>query len=233
MIKIIEGSYASFFPRETTAMFRDRAETFSTRLNWDVVVENGYERDAFDDINPMYLVSVDPETEEYWGSLRLLPTTGPNMLRDVFSQLLGDNGHVENDTIWEISRICARAADGQPDRSRSGINYALSELILGMGEVSVLAGLTQFVSVFDARMFRVLKAAGCEPRIIGNPQQIGETMCYAGLFDTGKGPLQAFRAALGIHGSVLAPGATDWCFVDRAAWALPKGMSPNIFGPQK
>jgi hypothetical protein len=99
MLKLIEGSYASFFPKEIDAMFRNRAETFSDRLGWKVVVRDGYERDVFDDANPLYLVSVDPDTEEYWGSLRLLPTTGPNMLRDVFPHLL-DGEYIESATIW-------------------------------------------------------------------------------------------------------------------------------------
>ena len=211
MLKIIEGSYASFFPREMDAMFRNRAETFSDRLGWEVVVKDGRERDVFDDANPVYLVSVDPETEEYWGSLRLLPTTGPNMLRDVFPQLL-DGGYVESATIWESSRICAAALPGQPERNRSGVNYVLCELILGIGEVALAAGLTQIVSVFDARIFRVLKAAGCNPEIIGTPQRIGGVMSYAGLFDTGEGPLKAFRGATGIDHSVLAPGAKEIAF---------------------
>lgn len=210
MLKLIEGSYASFFPKEIDAMFRNRAETFSDRLGWEVVVKGGRERDAFDDANPLYLVSVDPDTEEYWGSLRLLPTTGPNMLRDVFPQLL-DGGYIESATIWESSRICAAAAPGQPERSKS-VNYVLSELILGIGEVAVAAGLTQVVSVFDARIFRVLKAAGCNPQIVGTPQRIGGVMSYAGLFDTGEGPLRAFRAASGIERSVLAPGAKEMAF---------------------
>lgn len=210
MLKLIEGSYASFFPKEIDAMFRNRAETFSDRLGWEVVVKDGRERDAFDDANPLYLVSVDPDTEEYWGSLRLLPTTGPNMLRDVFPQLL-DGGYIESATIWESSRICAAAAPGQPERSKS-VNYVLSELILGIGEVAVAAGLTQVVSVFDTRIFRVLKAAGCNPQIIGTPQRIGGVMSYAGLFDTGEGPLRAFRAASGIERSVLAPGAKEVAF---------------------
>jgi acyl homoserine lactone synthase len=211
MLKLIEGSYASFFPKEVDAMFRNRAETFSDRLGWEVVVKDGYERDVFDDANPLYLVSVDPDTEEYWGSLRLLPTTGPNMLRDVFAQLL-DGEYIESATIWESSRICAAALAGQPGRSRSGVNYVLSELILGIGEVAVAAGLTQVVSVFDARIFRVLKAAGCNPQIIGTPQRIGGVMSYAGLFDTGEGPLKAFRAATGVEHSVLAPGAKEMAF---------------------
>ena len=168
MLKLIEGSYASFFPKEIDAMFRNRAETFSNRLGWEVVVKDGYERDSFDAANPLYLVSVDPDTEEYWGSLRLLPTTGPNMLRDVFPQLL-DGECIESATIWESSRICTAAARSQPERSKSAASCVLSELILGIGEVAVAAGLTQIVSVFDARMFRVLRAAGSNPQVIGTP----------------------------------------------------------------
>ena len=83
---------------------------------------------------------------------------------------------------------------------------------MGIGEVAVAAGLTQIVSVFDARMFRVLRAAGSNPQVIGTPQRIGGVMCYAGLFDTGEGPLKAFRAATGIEHSVLAPDAKEIAF---------------------
>lgn len=212
MLKLIEGSYASFFPREMDAMFRNRAETFSERLGWDVVVNNGYERDRFDDINPLYLVSVDPDTERYWGSLRLLPTSGPNMLRDVFPQLLEEGEVVESSTIWESSRICAVAVEGQPGRSRNGVNFVVNELVAGIGEVAVLAGLTQIVSVFDARILRVLKAVGCDPEIIGGPQRIGDTMAYAGLFEPDPVRLSVFRTEFGMGDSVLAPGAREMAF---------------------
>lgn len=210
MLKLIEGSYASFFPKEMDAMFRNRAETFSDRLGWEVIVKDGYERDVFDDANPLYLVSVDPGTEQYLGSLRLLPTTGPNMLRDVFPQLL-DGEYIESATIWEASRICTTPGRSQSEAGRSA-NQVLSELILGIGEVAVAAGLTQIAAVFDARIFRVLKAAGCNPQIIGTPRRIGGVMSYAGLFDAGEGPLKAFRAATGIERSVLAPGAKEIAF---------------------
>ena len=211
MLKFIEGSRASMFPREMDAMLRNRALTFSERLGWDVTVKNGYERDKFDDENPLYLVSVDPKTNEYWGSLRLLPTTGPNMLRDVFPFLLDEDECIESATIWESSRICAVCVNGQPERSTNGVNFVLSELIAGIGEVAILAGLTQIVSVFDARIYRVLKAVGCNPQLIGRPRRIGGTMCYAGLFDTGEGLLQAlqtFREELGIE----APEAKELAF---------------------
>jgi len=212
MLKLIEGSYASFFPKEMDAMFRNRAETFADRLGWEVVVTNGYERDRFDDLNPLYLVSVDPVTDRYRGSLRLLPTTGPNMLRDVFPQLLEDGDVVESATIWEASRICAIASPGQSARGKGGAHAVLGELIAGIGEVGVIAGLTQIVAVFDERLMRILKAVGCPPQIIGKPQLIGGTMSYAALFDTSEDILAAFCASLGIDGRVLAPEARELAF---------------------
>ena len=160
---------------------------------------------TFDDANPLYLVSIDPLTREYRGSVRLLPTTGPNMLRDVFPFLLGEDEFVESPTIWEISRICTAAWERQPERSTSGFNPALGELIVGIVEVGLMAGLTQIVAVFDARIYRVVKAAGCNPQLIGRPQRIGDTMSYVGVFDTGNSPLAAIRRAVGIDGSVIAP----------------------------
>ena len=230
MLKLIEGSYASFFPREMDAMFRDRARTFSGRLGWEVTVKDGYERDTFDDANPLYLVSVDPDTEQYRGSLRLLPTTGPNMLRDVFPFLLGEGEFIESATIWEASRICAVAADGQPERSKNGVSLALGELLAGIGEVAIIAGLTQIVAVFDERIYRILKAAGCAPQIIGTPRRIGGTMSYAGLFDTGEGPLQAVPRAARNRGLGSRPGCAGTRF--RAgcrprAGELPKKNRPN------
>ena len=205
MLKVIEGTQSSLFPKEMDAMFRNRASVFSERLGWEVTVKDGRERDVFDDENPLYLISVDPYTGEYWGSLRLLPTTGPNMLRDVFPFLLERGEFIESATIWETSRICAIAAEGQPERSKNGVSLALGELLAGIGEIAITAGLTQIVAVFDARIYRVLRAAGCDPQIIGKPRRIGSTMSYAELFDTGEGPLQSIRNALGIRGSVLAP----------------------------
>ena len=95
MLKVIEGTQSSLFPKEMDAMFRNRASVFSERLGWEVTVKDGRERDVFDDENPLYLISVDPRTGEYWGSLRLLPTTGPNMLRDVFPFLLSKDESIE------------------------------------------------------------------------------------------------------------------------------------------
>lgn len=218
MIRLFDKTNTNPGAREIDDMFRSRAETFSDRLGWEVVVDNGYERDRFDDLNPLYVVSVDPDSGEYWGSLRLLPTTGPNMLRNVFPQLLGEAEPVADATIWESSRICVANLADQPERMKSWLNYALCELLLGVGEIAIPLGLSKIVSVFDARMLRILRATGCHLTIIGTPQRIGKVMSYAALFDVGPGALEKFKENLGITRSVLAPDdarASAFCLRDR------------------
>ncbi len=56
---------------------------FHDRLGWQVKSLRSWEIDEFDALNPLYLISIGPN-DGINGSLRLLPTTGPNMLADVF-----------------------------------------------------------------------------------------------------------------------------------------------------
>ena len=209
MIRLIPAAHTHLFPEVIDAMFRCRAQTFSERLGWRVAVKGGSERDRFDDENPLYLVSVDPCSGEYRGSLRLLPTTGPNMLRDVFPSLLNDDEVIESATIWESSRICAVANNHNLGRVGGGVSHVLAELLVGIGDVARLAGLTQIVSVFDARVFRILASAGCKPQILGTPRRIDGTMSYAGVFNMDEAFQQAVRGTLGIEGSVLATDSPE------------------------
>lgn len=101
---------------------------------------------------------------------------------------------------------------------KNGVGYVLSELIAGIGEVALLAGLTQIVSVFDARILRVLRAVGCEPEVIGRPQRVGSATAYAALFEPDPQRLEAFRNELQMGDSVLAPGARELAFGKELAF---------------
>src|ERR1700749_3899636 len=72
--------------RKLDGMFRLRHEVFKERLDWEVGSAAGKERDMFDDLDPVYIVC--ESAGEVLGSWRLLPTTKPYMLKDVFPELL-------------------------------------------------------------------------------------------------------------------------------------------------
>lgn len=76
MIHMVQYMQYPHYTDNLDEMHRLRARVFAERLQWDVRVENGQERDEFDQLKPLYLLSID-ETGALEGSLRLLPTTGP------------------------------------------------------------------------------------------------------------------------------------------------------------
>lgn len=203
MILAIEGVDRHSQPDLFEQMFRMRAAVFSERLGWEVTVVEGREVDRFDAEDPLYLLCVDEVTLELKGAVRLLPTTGPNMLRDVFAVLV-PGGSVESPRIWESSRFAINPAHSSgPVREDVNhfVNSTTIELLCGLVEAAQLAGVQHIVSVFDARMARIFRAADCPYETIGVPTRIGRTMTYAGLFEISD----AMRRRLGESGRLQGP----------------------------
>lgn len=192
MIKLIYGHERAQFPQLIDSMHRLRKSVFHERLKWDVPVSGDWEIDDFDNEDPLYVLVVDAEGAVQ-GSLRLLPTTGPNMLRDVFSAITQDSGQVENPFVWESSRFCIRFSGDKDQRESTTISKATVELIAGMGEVGLLAGLDHVVTVYDAFLRRIIRQTGCSETLVGQPVRFGRVQTYAGLFDIDAIQLAAFK----------------------------------------
>lgn len=206
MILAIEGVDRHAHPDLFDQMFKMRAAVFAERLGWDVTVVDGKEIDRFDDEDPLYLLCVDELTQELKGAVRLLPTTGPNMLRDVFAVLV-PGGSVESPLIWESSRFAINpelsVGHGRRDVNLV-VNTTTIKLLCGLVEAAQLAGVDYIVSVFDARMARIFRAADCPYELIGVPTRIGRTMTYAGLFEISDAMRQRLGRAGGLPAPVLA-----------------------------
>jgi len=206
MITTIEGVDRHRHPTLIDAMFRMRAAVFADRLEWDVAVTDGWEIDGFDAEDPLYLLSVDEQTGVLQGAVRLLPTTGPNMLRDVFTVLV-PGGAPESPLIWESSRFAVNpAAFDAVERVEANhiVNRITVELLCGIVEVCQRAGIEHVVSVFDARMARIFRSINCAFEIIGTPARIGKTMTYAGVFDMSDVMRERLGNAGNLHWPVLA-----------------------------
>ena len=201
MILAIEGvdrhSYADLFEQ----MFRMRAAVFSDRLGWDVSVVDGREIDRFDAGDPLYLLCVDELTQELRGAVRLLPTTGPNMLRDVFAVLVPD-GSVESPLIWESSRFCVDTQNVAAT-AENGLREATFLLFAAMIEWGQQRDLQAIATVTDLRMERILRRAGWHLDRLGTPRQIGATKAVAGLLPVTNDALGAIRAAGKISGLAI------------------------------
>ena len=204
MIVLVQGDNRSKFLDLVDQMHVLRARVFGGRLGWEVEVVDGRERDRFDDLEPLYVIAVDTEGRVV-GSLRALQTTGPNMLTDVFGCLMAEGEAVRSPLIWESTRFCVdteRAARG----GINALSYVTGELLCGLFEAALAAGLSHVVSVFDVRMERILNRAGCLSERLGPPQMIGNVRTMAGLFEVSEAMVARLHAVNGIPYPTLSYG---------------------------
>jgi acyl homoserine lactone synthase len=178
VIVVVEKSNARRHANLLDEMFRQRARFFHDRLKWDVQVIDGKERDRYDDEEPAYVVYTDGLRGDVKGSLRLLPTTGPTLAADVFSDTLPDAVHLSAPTIWECSRFCldqSVLAGGIED-----IVFTSRVLIAALGDVAMRAGIEAIIGNFDAAKLRLYRRIGCEVEILGSTTRYGDPV-YLGL----------------------------------------------------
>ena len=178
MIVVVERSNAHRHANLLEKMFRQRARFFHGRLKWDVQVVDGQERDRYDDASPVYIIYTDDLRSEVKGSLRLLPTTGPTLAADVFSDTLPDAVHLSAPTIWECSRFCL--AETVLASGIEAIVFTSRVLIAALGDVAMRAGIESIIGNFDASKLRLYRRIGCEVEILGSTARYGSPV-YLGL----------------------------------------------------
>lgn len=184
-------------------MYRLRARQFHERLNWNVQVKGGWESDDYDEMNPLYLVSIDPRSGGVRGSLRFLPTTGPHMMNGKFGELFEKPFEMESPLIWECSRFSIEPTRTHGRISGSALRETTFELMHGGCEVALTAGIEQIVGVFDPFMLRVYRRTGWGPEIVATSTKAGTSPIYLGLWDVSEESLMSIRERAGITGSVL------------------------------
>lgn len=171
------GDRARFAP-SIREMHHLRAEVFGTRLNWDVTCLDGEERDAFDELDPAYIM-LRGSSGRVEASCRLLPTTGPYMLKDVFPQLLGDHAPPCDERVWEVSRFSVLPAD-KGNRNLGSLHRLTQELLIELIAVGLSNNLSAIVTVTDVRFERVLKRSDLIMEKYREALPVGNTKAVAG-----------------------------------------------------
>lgn len=191
------GEYFAPSSQVLNSIFRLRHRVFKERLDWEVPSRDGMERDHFDDQAPIYL-AYHGTSSEVIGCVRLLPTTGPNMIRDVFPELSEEAIPAET-RVWEVSRFGIDATDAA-DLGAGNINTITYALVAGIHEVGLDYGITHMVAVMDVRIERILRRAGCVMRRMGKPRRIGNCLALAVEFQVSPTALEDIRRNGGLDG---------------------------------
>ena len=154
-------------------MYRLRARIFRDKLGWDVQVRDGLERDSYDNQFPVYIIHAN-DSGVVDGSCRLLPTTGPTLLADTFSDTLPDAVHLSAPSIWECTRFCVDHGAATRDGFQSIVTVSRA-VIAAVGTLSLRAGIETILGNFDAMMLRIYRQIGCEVVILGCTHRFRQT----------------------------------------------------------
>jgi acyl homoserine lactone synthase len=203
MILVIDGINKHRFGKLLDQMFGLRARVFHDRMGWDVQVTNGRETDLFDDLDPAYLVSLD---EDYTvvGCNRMLQTTGPHMLADVFNDILDGDPPLRSATVWENTRFCIDRERLSRTGSAKSVSYTACELMVGILEYGRDSGISDVISVVDPAMDRILKRCDNAPYgYLGKTADMGKVRALAALNDCTDDRIDRVRAFAGIEGDVF------------------------------
>ena len=125
-----------------------------------------------------------------------MPTTGPTVLSEVFSDTMPDAVMLSAPSIWECTRFCVdELVVGTRQRDQI---VASGALISALGTVALEAGIESVLGNFDTAMLRLYRRIGCKVDVLGKTERYG-TPVYLGLFPVNETILAE------VNGKLFAP----------------------------
>lgn len=185
--------------------FQLRKTVFFDRLGWDVSINGEVERDEYDDLNPAYLLWCNETRDQLYGAVRLMPTTGPTLLYDVFRETFPLARDLMSPTIWEGTRMCIDEMAIERDYSGLRPDRAFSLLLLALCEVALHHGIDTLISNYEPHMKRVYTRAGAEMEELGRATGFGKFPVCCGAFEVSSRVLARMRLKCGVTSPLFLP----------------------------
>jgi acyl homoserine lactone synthase len=197
MIRIVTKDNAGRHVGNLYQMHCIRKTVFKDRLGWDVTVSGELEFDEYDALGPSYLLSID-RYGTLNGCVRLLPTTGPNMLHDIFPSFVTEAAVPRSERVWEASRFAVSTA------AEAGLSQTTYDLLIGVLKFGLSNGISTIACVVDAPMERILRRAGWQLERLGAADRIGNTIVMAGQLAVSAQILRQLEARVGVAHAAAA-----------------------------
>lgn len=160
-----------------------RHQVFVEMLGWELQCQHGIETDQFDRDDTVYVVAHDTD-DNIIGLGRLLPTTRPYLLGEVFPELLNGQTPPSSPDVWELSRFAAVDFNGtiSPTQGQFSSEIAV-ELLHKTIEVARSHGAAELITVSPLGIERLLRRAGFKAHRAGPPTMYGRHAIFANVID--------------------------------------------------
>lgn len=146
-----------------------RHKIFVERLGWDLTTNNGQEIDQFDRTDTIYVVAKN-DAGRILGCARLLPTTSPYLLSEIFPELLNGLPPPSSPDVWELSRFAAVDIDDPVTKGGAQFSASISVALLkeAMRRAHAL-GAKRLLTVTTLAVERLIRRTGINSHRAGPP----------------------------------------------------------------
>jgi acyl homoserine lactone synthase len=154
------------------ALARYRHQIFVEQLGWHLpMAEEGFERDQYDREDTVYVLAHD-EMGSICGCARLLPTTLPYLLKDVFPFLFADRMSApESPEVWELSRFAASPI-AACDAEAGNPGWVFRPMLASVVCCAARLGARQLIGVTYLGMERLFRRIGVHAHRAGPVRRI-------------------------------------------------------------
>ncbi|MEM0906717.1 MAG: acyl-homoserine-lactone synthase [Pseudomonadota bacterium] len=200
MYFIIHGNDIQKYPHLADQMFRLRSRVFRDELKW-VASEGEHEADEYDGYNPVYVMHTDPLGIHLFACGRLMPTSGPTLLADVFGETIPDVDFA-SPFVWEITRLCIDDELIRKHGRDSERMAILRSLHVAALEFGLSAGVDAFLANFDDLRLRMWRRMKVHFDVLGTSEAFS-TRVHLGITECSQEILDQARTRLGLSEPLL------------------------------
>ena len=196
-VHVVNSANRRQYLDEIEQMHRHRHRVFVGMMGWKALESpDGLDIDEFDTPHATYLVAIDDGVVR--GSLRLIPSWRPHMLKNLFPDYV-EGEAPSGPGVWEWTRH----APGDPKFSRE-INHQVRFLLnIAVYEFAASRGIEAFIGIADCQIVPRMIDLGWKVDPIGLPVNYGEGVGYAFKMHVDPVNNDRLRARLGRDNSVL------------------------------
>jgi acyl-homoserine lactone synthase len=199
-VHVVTDANRPMYERELDEHHQIRHRVYIEELRWRGLTPRADQReyDQFDMAETVYLLGL--EEGRVVGGLRLVPTTGPHLIGDVFSRFASERGVPRRPDVAEWTRIFV-VPERREERTGSKIGSTVIASMIDYGLEEGLSGISVVMNTFWLPKF--LKY-GWRVRPLGMPDVHDDEWLIAVLIDVTPEALSGIRSACGLeHRSAL------------------------------
>lgn len=178
-MEILRGTSQELASEVVADLSRYRHKVFVEKLGWDLKCSGDHELDEFDGPQARYVVGRNSQ-QAVVASARLLPTTQPYLLSEVFPYVLNGSPVPRSPDVWELSRFASVdfTVSTVPTVAKSSQSVAI-ELLRASMEYAATLGARRLITVSPIGVERLLQRAGIRMRRAGPPTLINGHPIFA------------------------------------------------------